>query len=482
MSVGEGGMRMEIKRISEEEKEDQITAQIMDLSRCKLLIQLKYFSHAVYALPFRHHEQIAGIGTDGNYLYYGNYYAIQMFKHERNRLNRDCLHTLLHCLFRHFDVGKGIQKNVWDLSCDIAVENVIRELNLRDLKISQDSAQMEYISALRGYMDLLSAEKIYHYFMENDESAELYARLDDADNRKLHGFSRDDHTFWYAASALGQSQEMVEEECEGTVFEDLDINNADRMWIIPDVDLAEKWKKIAEIVNVDLETATSNTGINPGTLSHQLRIANRDRVDYREFLRKFAVYHETIGTNQDEFDYVYYTYGMSLYGDMPLIEPLEYKEEKRIREFVIALDTSGSVSEPVVKRFVESTFSILKGAENFFSEVKVYIIQCDARVQHVEKLGSEADLRRYMEEFAVYGYGGTDFRPVFEYIEELRKENELTELEGMIYFTDGLGIYPPHAPEYKTAFVFTEDSLETDSAFPTWAMRVILTEEEIDML
>ena len=46
--------------------------------------------------------------------------------------------------------------------------------------------------------------------------------------------------------------------------------------------------------------------------------------------------------NPDEFDYNFYTYGFALYENMPLIEPLEYREVKRIREFVIAIDTSGS--------------------------------------------------------------------------------------------------------------------------------------------
>ena len=46
---------------------------------------------------------------------------------------------------------------------------------------------------------------------------------------------------------------------------------------------------------------------------------------------------EVMRINDDEFDYVFYTYGMKLFPEkrMPLIEPLEYKDVKRIREFVI---------------------------------------------------------------------------------------------------------------------------------------------------
>lgn len=54
---------------------------------------------------------------------------------------------------------------------------------------------------------------------------------------------------------------------------------------------------------------------------------------------------------------------------MPLIEPLEYKDVKRIKEFVIAIDTSGSTSGELVQRFVEKTYNILKQEESFFSKL-----------------------------------------------------------------------------------------------------------------
>lgn len=73
--------------------------------------------------------------------------------------------------------------------------------------------------------------------------------------------------------------------------------------------------------------------------------------------------------NPDEFDYNYYTYGLTLYENMPLIEPLEYKEVKRIREFVIAIDTSGSTSGSLVQTFVQKTYNILKSTESFFQRL-----------------------------------------------------------------------------------------------------------------
>ena len=90
---------------------------------------------------------------------------------------------------------------------------------------------------------------------------------------------------------------------------------------------------------------------------------------------------EVMRLDPDEFDYVYYTYGLKLYQNMPLIEPLEYREVKRIREFVIAIDTSGSTSGELVQKFVQKTYNVLKSTESFFSKINLHILQCDADIR-----------------------------------------------------------------------------------------------------
>lgn len=50
--------------------------------------------------------------------------------------------------------------------------------------------------------------------------------------------------------------------------------------------------------------------------------------------------------DMDSFDPIYYHFGMETYGNMPLIEPLETKEMKKIEDFVIVIDTSMSCKEP----------------------------------------------------------------------------------------------------------------------------------------
>ena len=50
------------------------------------------------------------------------------------------------------------------------------------------------------------------------------------------------------------------------------------------------------------------------------------------------------------------------------------------------------------------------------------------------------------------------FYSCFSYVKKLQEKGELTHLKGLLYFTDGDGIYPSAPPPYETAFVFTDFS------------------------
>lgn len=215
---------------------------------------------------------------------------------------------------------------------------------------------------------------------------------------------------------------------------------------ISDADI-EHWKKISERMQVDLQTFSKQRGTDSGALTQGLKQLNRERYDYTEFLKQFAVINEVMKLNPDEFDYIFYTYGMSLYKNMPLIEPLEYKDEPVVKEFVIAIDTSGSVQGELVQKFVQKTFNILKQIENVRTSINIHIIQCDSSIQEDIKLSSRDDMESYLSNMILRGFGGTDFRPVFRYVDTLIENKEFTDLKGLIYFTDGWGYFlnVPHA-------------------------------------
>ena len=79
---------------------------------------------------------------------------------------------------------------------------------------------------------------------------------------------------------------------------------------------------------------------------------------------------------------------------------------------------------------------------------------------------------------ALKGFGGTDFRPVFQYVDELRRKKEFDNLKGLIYFTDGYGTFPEKKPDYDAAFVFIDDEYGQPEV-PVWAIKLILQKDEI---
>ena len=240
------------------------------------------------------------------------------------------------------------------------------------------------------------------------------------------------------------------------------------------------WKEIAKQVEMDLQTFSKDWGFEAGGFMTTLAVANRKKYDYSDFLRRFAMLSEEMKINDDEFDYVFYTYGLKLYGNMPLIEPLEYKETQRIRDFAICIDTSESCKGELVRTFVEHTFNILKQQEDYAHAVNIHVIQCDARVQSDVKIADLRDVDRFMEGFEVRGMGGTDFRPAFAHVNRLVEAGELPDMKGVIYFTDGLGAFPEKPPDYDVAFVFLDEGDNHVPAVPPWAMRVLIDEEGIN--
>ncbi len=245
-------------------------------------------------------------------------------------------------------------------------------------------------------------------------------------------------------------------------------------------ELEKQWEEISRQIQIDLETHLSRRGEGAGSALAYLRALNRDVGNYDEFLRRFAALHETMRVNDEEFDYIYYTYGLDRYGNMPLVEPLEYKDDKKVHDLVIAIDTSESCSGEVVKAFMNKTYSILKASDSFADRVNIHIVQCDAKVQEDTIIDSLEHLEQYLENFELKGFGGTDFRPVFEYVDTLVEKGEFADLRGLIYFTDGEGVYPTRPPSYDTAFIFLDDGYSNPEV-PAWALKSILTREELEV-
>lgn len=148
---------------------------------------------------------------------------------------------------------------------------------------------------------------------------------------------------------------------------------------------------------------------------------------------------------------------------------------------MIAIDTSWLGQRRAGAAFYQKTYNILKQEESFFTKINLHIIQCDAEIQQDVKITSQEEFDEYLKDMQLYGFGGTDFRPVFDYVEKLRQDREFINLKGLIYFTDGWGEFPVSQPDYHTAFVFIEDDYYNPEV-PVWAIKLVLTSNELSEL
>lgn len=401
---------------------------VLLLQNCRneLLSLFPRLDTAFAALPCRPEEEVpGGVAADAAALYFAPAHLIRLYRDCPAAVRRGCLHILLHMLYLHpFPVQPP---SLWDLACDMAVEQIIQRQGIPRLNLPPHPVRADCFRRMGE--GPLSAEGI---------------RIMLAEGRFPHPVEEMAAAFAFDSHALWRAPEVRERE--------------------------EFWRGTAG----GLGRNGGGAGSSAGSGGEVLSAFGRSTCDYRTFLRRFTVLREEMALDPEQFDQLFYCYGLEQYGDLPLIEPLEYQEANRLSELVIAIDTSGSCSTETVRRFLTETYAILSNQENFFREMTVYLLQCDCCVQSVRVLRSPEDWLSCCGHMTVEGRGGTDFTPVFRYVERLRREGKLKNLKALLYFTDGDGVYPGTPTDYETAFVFLRRT-PFMARIPPWA--ILLTVE-----
>ena len=115
-------------------------------------------------------------------------------------------------------------------------------------------------------------------------------------------------------------------------------------------------------------------------------------------------------------------------------------------EIVVALDNSGSITQMLLDEFLAE----VQGLLDFGRPRKLHLLDCDAAIHSTHEFvpGDRIDVRPH-------GGGGTDFRPVFDYVAE-----QGIDPCASAYLTDLYGTFPDGPPPYPVLWV----SYGTDSA------------------
>lgn len=396
--------------------QETLCEEILNQIRTALCLKYPFFAQALYSFSFQQANQPYPLmGTDGKLIYYRPELVLSYYQKNPEMLSHIFMHMFYHRLFSHLLLPEKENVRLWHLACDIAAEELVND---------------------KG-SDIRTPEQIYTDLTEKMLSEEELKQLEAS-------YQKDEHAYWKNASQKALSEKLLQE-----------------------------WNHILKGTGFGSGGQSGGIGSVPGTQIEEMLLREKHKYDFCRYLKRFAISHEEMQTDMDSLDYIPYLYGLQHYGNIPLVEHPEQKEVHKLEELVIAIDTSGSCSLDTVRRFMEETYGILSNHENFFKKMNVYILQCDCYIQHEAHISCEEDWKQYMEKLQIHGRSGTDFRPVFKRIEQLRQEKKLRNLKALLYFTDGDGIYPQTPVNYETAFVFYQEK-ERHQKVPSWAVTLTL--------
>ncbi|MBE6524544.1 MAG: hypothetical protein E7Z65_06720 [Thermoplasmata archaeon] len=398
-----------------------IAEQIVAHSRTNLSMDLRFITHAVLSIKVELLEGDGPYSYDGSHLYMYINRVIADYKTDPNRVPRVIAHMVLHLVLGHY---KKNLDPLRDLAEDMIVEYALDMIDTPNITLPGKDDRIFVFDRLLKKAGAPTPELLTEELKDVSEwQMKTYPPL----------FCRDSH----------DRRDGMEHP---------------------------EWSEISTQMMIEIEGFSKNLEGSSDALMRVLRLRNRKEVDYRAFLRKFMTSKERVKVDVNEFDPAYYTYGLSLYGNIPLIDALEHSNSPMIEDFVIAIDTSGSTMRGPVVQFIQDVYGIMEQCD-ITNRTNLHIVQCDNDVRCDDVIRNRQDMHDLIDNLELHGGKGTDFRPVFYYVDSLRSEGELTKIKGLIYFTDGMGVYPSKKPDYPVAFLFCDDRF-LDLEVPVWAMKV----------
>ncbi len=395
---------------AEEKKEkERVTQAAMDC-RARLLLRQPFIGMLGMRLDIAavKDSRMRTACTDGKTVYIDIDYFNCLEEEEDTCL---LAHEIWHCVLRHFLRKQDRERIRFNYAADLEV----------DFLLEADGFRIK---------DMLPHE----WRWKGRCAEEIYEKID---LKKIRGADRHCDTHVYP-----EDPEAVEDEL---------LDNSELI-IDPDLRLAvdheseRQWRNWVVSAAQSLERRRGNL---PGHIQRVVDNIYKPGLDWREVLQQFVT--EKFGGQRVWLPPARRYLHQGLYIPGRKTEHLSA---------VIAVDTSGSTCLELPEFLGE-----FNGIVNSFGSYQITLIQCDTRVQNVTEYSQDCPMPQDTFEFS--GFGGTDFRPVFRYIEENVENPEL-----VIFLTDGQGPAPVNPPEYPVLWVLTEYSIPPAS----WGLKTFLKE------
>ena len=362
---------------------------LISKGRIKLLFNQPFFGMLVMKMRTIESASVPTMGTDGRDLFFSPAFTEKLTKEE---LLGVLCHEVLHVAYGHHLRRGKRDHRLWNVACDYAINLVVYEAGMT-LPIG---ALMS--SDYKG----MTAEQIYKLLEQEakDGPGGGGSKIPTGDEWQIGGI--DDLKDEDGKELTGEQREKAEHE-----------NNV----------------ALAEAV-----AASDGRGKLPASMRHLITQITRGKVRWDEELKR--VFSTTIAADYSwaRPNRRYVAQGMYL--------PSIIRDG--VGEIVIGFDTSGSVFSPEV---LGTFWGVMNDIVEMAKPERVYIVWCDSKVQHVQTFEQGEELTPEAR-----GGGGTDFRPVFEWVEQ-----QGIQPQALIYITDMYGHFPHEAPDYPVIWAKSTD-------------------------
>ena len=382
--------------------------ELMSLDRHRLLRRMPFIGSVIMRLElvpvcdFR----LDTASTDGDSIYVDIDFYSRLDSEERLFV---FAHETWHCALLHFARRQTRERERFNLATDLEIHFILES----------EGFEAPFVLPHDPHWKGLSAEEIYSRL---DKPSELLPAKE-SDNikniREQGGFDTHHHR--------GDSNDADDDAAQGSP-----------KGIDPDylpLVTADSVERCRERVTAAVQQFQKLHGRLPGGIMQKIQTLLEPKINWRELLAQFVT--SCFGGTRQWLPPNRRHLWQKLY--------LQGSRDKRL-EAVVALDTSGSIL-----KYIPRVFSELTGLLNSFGSYSMTVVQCDSKIQKVDSFDEMAPLPPD-HKWTSHGGGGTDFRPVFNYI---GKHCELHP-SLLIYLTDGFGDYPGHAPEYPVLWLLTE--------------------------
>lgn len=449
-------------------RDDAIALKIINKAMQNVKSQLEPLTYAVNILNPRFVEDdIEMLMTDSENLYFNSCHVIHLYERGQAKyLEYQLIHILLHGILGHFsDTGYMAKKLAWRV-LDLEVEQIMDEINIVNPVLYTRPA---------GYQTI--GMSLYYHALRNDKLRKKVLYI--GAKRQI-----DDHRLWWN-KRKSKSGTTYKNGAEGNGTRNGSQENSSSGEDM----IADKWNKAREYLLGNKEELTAES---LKRISDKLKAKSRGygsesacdskcvkadskNYSFHEVFKEF-LQSKSISKDQPDFhDPMLYQYGLDMYENIPLIEPLEEIEEVQLSNLVIAIDTSGSC-ENYVQMFLSQIISIFKDISTHYNFEKIYLMQCDSSIKNVCEFSEIEELEEVNETMQMYGFGGTSFAPVFRWIEKnLTDKGE--QVDCLLYLSDGEGSFSVKKPEYPVFFIIPEDIQDDSGYIPKWIRQVSISSD-----